>query len=443
MKFTIENTVLKNVYSNKNDPETIIIPDGITEIAESAFRYNGYVKHIVIPDSVTEIGAAAFSECYRLKYINLPPKLKIIRELTFDGCALAHLHLPKHLEKIEEFAFPESSLCNIYIPQSVTMIEEGAFSHSQLKNIYISEKNLYYKSLHGVLYDKTLETLICCPPQKKSIKIPETVRCISPDAFCGCFELTEIELPASISCIENGTFIGCSSLKKIKIPDSIESIGRSAFFCCSSLESICIPDNVKSIGTSALAGCGKLKYIRIPANIKIEFPKDPEDEIFLNESRNSEHPLADFVFSMDSISEIFLERKRSYQIDIYFPEGTFRIHNIGYYENALAVIQEKNYDIDMNTEEKYFLLWQIYVSGLHDGMIESYIQQHFDEMSPVLIKYNYISALKKILQKENWIHAENIDSLILDTNQNQKIEMQIMLMNYRNENLECQKNWEL
>jgi len=63
---------------------TVVIPDGVVEIAAFAFRNNGYVQKVVIPKSVTRIGEYAFDYCSNLDAY-IPATVKTIDSYAFYG----------------------------------------------------------------------------------------------------------------------------------------------------------------------------------------------------------------------------------------------------------------------------------------------------------------------------------------------------------------------
>ena len=100
-----------------------------------------------------------------------------------------------------------------------------------------------------------------------TIKIPNTVTCISEGAFLDCFNLKSISVPNSVSCIEREAFSGCSDLLSVTIPRSVTDINESAFSNCSSLTSVEIPNSVISIGDGAFEGCSGLVSVTIPRSV--------------------------------------------------------------------------------------------------------------------------------------------------------------------------------
>lgn len=81
-----------------------------------------------------------------------------------------------------------------------------------------------------------------------TVIIEEGVTSISPMAFSGYLNLTDVTLPESLKKIGDRAFSSCSNLKEIVIPDGVEEIGDKVFFNSYSLEKIVIPASVTEIG---------------------------------------------------------------------------------------------------------------------------------------------------------------------------------------------------
>ena len=90
------NTYYKFDYENAGAPADLIIPEGVTEISDSAFYGCTSLQSVTIPEGVTEIGDRAFLGCSSLRTVTLlNPKIKIERS-AFTGCTgITIVNLPK------------------------------------------------------------------------------------------------------------------------------------------------------------------------------------------------------------------------------------------------------------------------------------------------------------------------------------------------------------
>lgn len=196
------------------------------------------------------------------------------------------------------------------IPKSVSSIGRTPFDLCDgLTEIVVYSNNLYYKSISGILFNKSGTRLIDCPINKSgSFTIPDTVTHIEESAFDRCEKITEVSIPDSVTDIGYEAFRGCgitrlvlpssiinmdgyafsycfelkevtiqsgvtyisegafyaSGIEKISIPSTVISIGKEAFVDCFELYDISIPDGIKEIGEGAFANCPSINSITIP-----------------------------------------------------------------------------------------------------------------------------------------------------------------------------------
>ena len=76
----------------------IIIPEGITTIADGAFIGCRNVTEISIPSSVTSIGSNAFNNCSSLTSVVIPDSVTSIGSRVFASCSsLTSVSLPQYL----------------------------------------------------------------------------------------------------------------------------------------------------------------------------------------------------------------------------------------------------------------------------------------------------------------------------------------------------------
>jgi len=85
---------------------TFVIPEGVTEISDSAFASNTGITAIEFPKTLTKIGDSAFAG------------------IKFDG----PIYIPSTVKNIGASAFADSESVDIVVPASVTTIGAAAFS---------------------------------------------------------------------------------------------------------------------------------------------------------------------------------------------------------------------------------------------------------------------------------------------------------------------------
>jgi hypothetical protein len=220
-------------------------------------QYTGTSSGLVIPSTINVGG------------VNLP--VTIIGSYAFyNSVNLTSVTIPNSITNVQSGAFNHcTGLASILIPASVTSIEQEAFGYcTNLIGITVDGANPTYRSLEGVLFDKSQFQLIVFPGGKAgTYAIPNGVTNVLWFAFLGCSRLTRVTLPEGMTSIGYAALYGCGSLTSVAIPDSVTSIGMSAFEECSSLTSITLPNSLTNLGAGAFSSCAKLVSITIPNSV--------------------------------------------------------------------------------------------------------------------------------------------------------------------------------
>jgi len=160
-----------------------------------------------------------------------------------------------------------TTVSNVTIPATVTNIVKPCFQGcARLHAITVEDSNPVYRSLEGVLFDRSQTTLIRYPATRTGeYAVPEGVATIDYGAFSGNSHLTRVIIPEGVTKLGAEAFESCTGLTNFTIPESLTSISSEAFLFCSGLIEIRIPKAVASIGTSAFYGCASLQAINVDA----------------------------------------------------------------------------------------------------------------------------------------------------------------------------------
>ena len=172
---------------------------------------------ITIPDGVTNIGDSAFSYCSGLESITVEYGnsqyhshenclIETVNKTLILGCKNSIIPTDGSVTSIGNYAFSGcSSLTGITIPNSVTSIGGGAFSDCS---------------------------------SFTSITIPDSVTSIGGSAFSGCSSLTSVTIDNGVTSIGRLAFWDCSSLTSVTIGNGVTSIGDQTFDGCDSLSKV-------------------------------------------------------------------------------------------------------------------------------------------------------------------------------------------------------------
>ena len=296
----------------------IVLPDGVTGIAEAAFLNCRSLTGVHIPVTVTRIGINAFSRCTNLinltvdsanpvyysednsiytkntkhliaaagglkGHIVLPNGVTGIGYEAFADCtALTGVTIPATVTRIAHQAFIGcSSLTNVRIPDSVTKIDDYAFfGCTHLTELTVDNENPVYCSENNILYTKDKTRLIAAAGGLKGrVVLPDTVTEIADYSFRDCCFLTSVNIPCSVTRINDCAFSGCTGLTELNV-DSENPIYYSENNILYTKDKKCliaaagglkghvvIPDGVTEIADYAFSDCRSLTSVSMPCTV--------------------------------------------------------------------------------------------------------------------------------------------------------------------------------
>jgi hypothetical protein len=106
--------------SDYTDGYTLILPDGIIEIADGVFKGQTKIKKVIMSNTITTINDDVFSGCSNLEEIQLSSNLQYIWTGAFSGHNLKEVHIPDSLQHTFEAFCSSKANTKFYFPENST-----------------------------------------------------------------------------------------------------------------------------------------------------------------------------------------------------------------------------------------------------------------------------------------------------------------------------------
>ncbi len=214
--------IAEEAFAGIETIDRVILPESLREIGAEAFRGCLLMQTIALPKGLCRIGAGAFEGCVKLLRIEIPEQIDVLEDRTFRHCrALQEIQLPEGLQKVGESAFYGcSGLKKIQLPKSLASIGKMAFYRSGLREVRIPAGT------------ETVESLAFAKSNLQRAWISgggrETGKHYGADVFGGCARLKSLVLEEGVRHIPDRFAYGCAALERVVLPKTLESVGRHA-----------------------------------------------------------------------------------------------------------------------------------------------------------------------------------------------------------------------
>ena len=227
------------LFMNCNLLRKIDFPLSITEISQSALLGTS-ITSFEGTEQLNEIGKKVFAFCTKLTTVNLSLcKITFIPKKLFFGCShLSELHLGESIKTLESNFLAGSSLQQLKIPNSLRIISPKTFYNTKLTKINITKCPIF--SIPMKEFEKSIDL--------KEVYLPKVLLFINQSAFRSCFSLEKIDFPTKLREIGPQAFRSCSSLISVNLSSQpLERLPELLFFNCTSLEELILPQNLKEL----------------------------------------------------------------------------------------------------------------------------------------------------------------------------------------------------
>ncbi len=215
---------------------SVIIEDGITEIAYGAFARSPKLETISFPESCTRIGAGAFFACPSLTAFVFPPRVADVEDCVLKNC---------------------TALKTIVVSEDARYIGSEALSGcTALETVEFRGNKL--KTIGGSAF--------CELPSLKTLTLPDSVEKIMSGAFCW-LELESLDLSnLKHTVIDSSAIRDCTALKTLLLPQRMDRIASTTVYNCPELSTVVLGKNTVSISKKAFHSA-PLTEITIPASV--------------------------------------------------------------------------------------------------------------------------------------------------------------------------------
>ncbi len=249
--------------------KTITLSSGLLEISDYAFGNCEALVGVTIPETVTVIGQEAFEYCNNLKAANLPTALTELGLGVFAHCTAlsGEFTIPLGITKIPQYLFRNTAITSVDFGSHVTAIDDQAFTKcDKLTSIVfpLSLINIGYEAfascdkLTEITIGDQVEIGLLANPFSKSpiqtVHIAEGATQITAEMMSEFKNIQQITIPYGVTTIGERAFVGFGALTSIELPNSVTTIEKRAFYNCGELGSITIPDGVATIKSEILVG---------------------------------------------------------------------------------------------------------------------------------------------------------------------------------------------
>ncbi len=218
-----------NVFGYLTNLTSVSLPESLITIGSCAFQSTGLTE-IVIPQYVTTVSCGAFKDCTNLKTVDIRSCLITSREESiFENASISTVIFNQDMTNIPAYFFSWAGFddAEITIPDNVKEIKDSAFNSAKgIKEVkYGADSKLTTIGGSAFKYVKT-----------EKINLPNSLKTIGGEAFMENTLVKEVVIPEKLTTIGKEAFYNCN-ISEINIPSSVTSIGTAAFNC-SELEKV-------------------------------------------------------------------------------------------------------------------------------------------------------------------------------------------------------------
>ncbi len=192
--------------------ESILLPEGLSEIGDEAFRSCTALREITLPDSATYVGVDAFRGCSALLSVDLGQGVRRVEENAFRECtSLISFRFPENYNLQENYISFSRTIPVVYNPKTTYFSTDSSNIHASWRDyapdsVYSFKYNdtdhlIYEEDGFRYLNDGMHKVLIHCEQEKVRegiLFIPEGTNVLCDGLLYRVHDVEGMVLPRSV-----------------------------------------------------------------------------------------------------------------------------------------------------------------------------------------------------------------------------------------------------
>ena len=203
-------------------------PRSLKYIRSNAFSGNSYLRSVTT--SADSIGKYAFSDMKNLRSVTILSGTKKIEGGAFsENKNLTKIEVPDSVTSIGSRAFAGTKIQVVHIPSGLVSLSGNAFENCNRLTSFTGGKGGKYRVQDGVLYNRSLTTLIKYPVQKstKIFTLPSSVKEVKSSAFENVSHLQKLYFGKNFRYLRYGAIVNAKNLKSLVFESKSLSSGSA------------------------------------------------------------------------------------------------------------------------------------------------------------------------------------------------------------------------
>ena len=237
--------------------ESIVLPETLETLGDSAFRKCEGLKEITLPNAVTSIGDAAFLNCSALNRVSLPDSVSSVGKGVFFYNNDLTVEIRKNRGAVADGLLKQQGVHHVILDADITAIGNNVFdSCYELSTVTYGNETVNpgeYKLSPAI---KTIGSEVFRDnAMLRNLIVPDTLEKVGENAFYNAIQSGYHCKNVTVTFYYVGGAVAANILDSqyvwhIVVNDNIHTLGDKAFYNIPALETVSFPDTISSVGSN-------------------------------------------------------------------------------------------------------------------------------------------------------------------------------------------------